>query len=356
MGEPTVYGRRRRQCAHGVSRGRPAKRSALLIHNGKVIATDDWIGPVALDPAKAAPAYWIAHGRIQNSSGRPQPGSAALVWGKYKSAKWQYAEEAVPPQFAPDGKCLVTTAARGDGDWNVITVDDKNKEEKRGSGSIFEAAVRPGGHEIAYTIAHLEGGQYWMSHDQKYLVATESLDQRGSKAAGHLYGEDFSSTGGPVYSADGRHIAFKVMNESKMGVVIDDRNDARFNYEYVDEIALKPDGSEAAFVGCTGCTLNAEHGSQVLHGVKATGGKWWVVYGKLRVGEYDLARFPAWSPDGTAIAYAVKRGEKWFVIAGSKQSEACDDVACVVWSNDGRCVWYGCLKGNEVWWCKLDVG
>jgi hypothetical protein len=187
-------------------------------------------------------------------------------------------------------------------------------------------------------------------------VATESLDQRGSKAAGHVYGEDFSSTGSPVYSADGRHIAFKVMNESKMGVVIDDRNDARFNYEYVDEIALKPDGSEAAFVACTGCKLNAEHGSQVLHGVKATGGKWWVVYGKLRVGEYDLARFPAWSPDGTAIAYAAKRGEKWFVIAGSKQSEACDDVACVVWSNDGRCVWYGCVKGNELWWCKLDLG
>jgi Tol biopolymer transport system component len=326
-----------------------------LVYDGKIIASDDWIGPVALDP-NGVPAYWIAHGRVRQADGSAEPGPATLVWGKYKSSKWQFSDAVTPPMFSRDGKLLTTTCARGQGDFNVLTVDEKGKDDKHGSGSIFEATPRPTGREVAYCHANLVGEDRWQSYQQHLYVMTESLDPRGETTWGSRVGEQYDSAGCPVYSADGQHLACKVMRSSKMGVAIDDQADAACDYTFVDELAPTSNGSAVAFVASNGCKLDYDKGLEVLRGVEATGGKWYVVHGKVRSAEYDAAHFPTWSPDGKVLAYTAKSDGKWRVYIDSKQGEPCDEIACIAWSEDGHAVWYGCRRGSELRWERLEAG
>ena len=339
--------------AHSAFRGFEKPRTKKtgtysLVYDGKVVASDVWIGPVALDPAKGAPAFWTAHGYINRSDGWLQPQAATLEWGKYKSSKWQFADSRTAPRFTPDGKILVTTAARGSGDWNVVTVDEKGKDDKHASGSIFDAAPRTTGRAVAFTFANLVGEQMWLSMDQHYFVATASLDEHGEKSLGNVLGEKYESCGSPTYSDDGLHVACKVMKGGMMGVAIDDRPGASCEFDYVDEIVFDRQGSKVGFVACKGCKLDANHGMEVLSGVTAKGGRWFVVHDGVRSDECKRARLPSFSPDGTSFAYAAKRGEKWFACAGSKTSEPCDEVAWIAWSDDGRLIFYGCRVDSEI--------
>jgi len=338
-------------------RERDVKRKVAthsVLYDGKVLATDGWIGPVALDPNGVA-AFWIARGYTDISDGHVEPGAPCLVWGKYKSPKWQFVETTSPPQFSLTGKVLVTTAARGNGDWNVVSVDEKGKDAKHGNGSIFEASLQPDGHAVAYTFANLSGEKTWMLFPQQFLVMTASLDQHGdSKSVIALFGDDYESAGSPVWSANGLHVGYKAMKSSKMGVAIDDQQDANCAYDFVDEVALKPDGSETGFIARNGCKLDANNGREVLRGTHASGGKWFVVRGAARLGEYESAHSLTWPPRGKTLAYAAKTDGKWHVFVGSKQGEACDEIGDIVWSEDGDQVGYGCLQGAELWWRVLD--
>jgi hypothetical protein len=329
--------------------------TASVLYDGKILASDVWVGPLAIDPAKGAVAFWIAHGYSNTADGHLEPGAAMLLWGKYKSPKFQFVDYLSPPKFAPDGKLLVTTAARSSGDWNVITIDDKGKDDKHGNGSIFEAVLRPTGHAVAYTFANLFGSENWMSREQHFLVTTASLDEHGEKSAIAIFGEKYASSGSPVFTPDGLHLAYKVTNGAKMGAAIDDQKDAPCEFDFVDELSPKPNGSEVALLGCNGCKLDAKFGREVLCGVHASGGTWSVVHGSARFGTYDLARCPTWSPDGKGFAYAAKKAGKWCVFAGAKTSDACDDVACIAWADDGGSLFYGCRDGAEVWWRKLEA-
>ncbi len=326
-----------------------------VLYDGKLIGSDTWVGPLAIDSAKGAVAFWTAHGYSNTADGHLEPGAASLVWGKFKSAKYQYAEFRSPPLFTPDGTLLVTTAARGSGDWNVITVDEKGKDDKHGSGSIFEAAVRPTGHAVAYVFGNLHGDQYWMDRAQQLYVALVSLDEHGIKGAIGVYGEKYDSSGSPVFSADGFHVAFKVLKNGKMGAAIDDQQDVRCEDDFVDELALDPKGSEVAYVACRGCKLDSKNGRQILRGVSATGGKWTVVHGDKRSAEFQRTRFPTWSMEGRQLAFAARHQGKWRVVAGAKQGEPCDEVADLAWTDDGHGVSYGSVLGGEVRWCRLDV-
>ena len=320
-----------------------------VVYDGKVVASDVWIGPVSLDPAKGQAAYWRAQGYINRADGSLEPQAATLHWGKYKSSKWQFAESKTAPRFTPDGKILVTNAARGNGDWNVITVDEKGRDDKHGSGSIFDAAPRPAGRAVAFTFANLVGEALWLRYDQHYLVAIASLDERGSKSLIGQLGGEYDSCGSPVFSEDGLHVACKVLLGGKMGVAIDDQPGARCEYDFVDEIVLDPKGSKAGFVASKGCKLDVDHGMEVLSYVRASGGRWFVVHDGLQSAEYQRARMPKFSPDGTSFAYVAKLDGKWRVYAGSKQSEAADDVGWTEWAEDGGSISYGCLEGSEIW-------
>jgi Tol biopolymer transport system component len=185
---------------------------------------------------------------------------------------------------------------------------------------------------------------------------TSAIDKRGEESMLALYGRSYESSGSPVYTADGRHVAFKVMKSSKMGVAIDDQEDAACEYTFVDALAPNPDGSAVAFVASNGCKLSRDNGQEVLRGVTAKGGQWFVVFGSTRRGEYEIAHSPIWSPDGRDLAYAARSKGQWRVYAGSKQSLPCDEVARIVWSEDGSAVSYGCRRGAEVLWCRLEAG
>lgn len=334
----------------------PKKKIAShsVLYDGKVLATDGWIGPVALDP-NGVPAFWIARGYTDVSDGHVDPGPPCLVWGKYKSPKWQFVDRRSPPEFSLTGRVLVTTAARGNGDWNVVSVDEKGKDAKHGSGSIFEASLQPDGHTVAYTFAHLNGEKVWMLLPQQFLVQTVSLDQHGdNKSMLEVLGGSYDSAGSPVWSANGLHVGYKAMKASKMGVAVDDQEDAVCAYDFVDDLALRPDGSDIAFVARNHCKLDANNGREVLREAQATGGEWFVVHGTVRLGPYESARSLAWPPRGKALAYAAKVDGKWHVFVGSKKGEACDEVGSLTWSEDGDQLGYGCLQGTELWWRVVD--
>lgn len=329
-------------------RGDPNKMTLEV--DGKDVANEVWIGPVAFSPVDGAPAYWVALGRSTNADGSYSHMPVVLCFGKAKSKKWQATDEATAPRFARDGKLVYGVATR-DTQSTLVSLDAKSKEARFGLGTPIEFALSPDGLEIAYVAMTLASTKL---SDSEFFVARIGTDGNGENAAAMLENPEWSS-GSPVYSAEGRHIACKIMKEGKLGVALDGKVLAEPRFAFVSELAPTPDGTDVAFAASKDCKVLDKGGTQVLFGARTKGGTWIVVRGKDESSAYADVRELSWSRDGKTLAYAARTGKTWRAYAGTKSSDEWDDVTGVVWSADGKSVGFGCRKGAEIYWRTLAI-
>jgi hypothetical protein len=324
-----------------------------LLYDGKPFANDDWVGEVALAPNDGTPAFWLSHGRINNADGSLSHGPMFLQFGKSKSKKWQGTEQRIPPFFSTDGKFVVSVGTRG-GDTNIISLDSKGKESKyEVVSNAMEAIVSPDGKDLACSCLRYRPGN--SNTARQFYVQREGLDHALDKEAVLSTSEIYSSAASPVFSPNGKRIAYKVEVQGRFSVGVDSWAEAKLEFDFVDEIEWSPDSANLAFVACRGCKLDDRDGFEILGGTRATGGKWLVVHGSERSAEFECVRYPRWSPDSKQFAFAARADHKWRVIVGTKSSEPCDEIAELVWAEDGHSVSYGCQMGDELSWRKLAL-
>jgi roadblock/LC7 domain-containing protein len=77
------------------------------------------------------------------------------------------------------------------------------------------------------------------------------------------------------------------------------------------------------------------------------GDKWLVVVDGQAGLEFEGISLPVFSPDGKRVAYTAKRGEKWLVVVDGEAGPEFDVVSKLVFSPDGKRVAYGARSSHK---------
>ncbi len=142
----------------------------------------------------------------------------------------------------------------------------------------------------------------------------------------------------PLFSPDSRRVAYKRKLRGKHAIVV-----LEGPWEEPGELAATsgPDFDQV------GLPVFSPNGSTLAYAAKR-GGKWFLVVGDKHGPRFDQVAHPVFSPDGSALAYAAKRGGKWFLVVGEKHGPEFYKVWRPHFSPDSRTVAYAATI-TEVW-------
>jgi WD40 repeat protein len=133
----------------------------------------------------------------------------------------------------------------------------------------------------------------------------------------------FSGIGKPVFSPDGKRLAYMAVTASGTQCVVDGQAGPQYDGAFAalgDEITFSSDSRRYCYVA-------------------DRGGKPVLVVDAREYGPYDdLLSPPEFSPDGKRIAYACKKGDAWSVVVDQKQQKPFDEIqpSSILFSPDGR--------------------
>jgi len=171
---------------------------------------------------------------------------------------------------------------------------------------------------------------------------------RWSMHVGDKTGEPFEQIRGfPVFSPDGALVAYPVFDGVTERVVVGDRKEPGF--DGVSDPAFSRDGTKLAYAVHVGGKKPGEsHWSGGTECVIVDGKK-----GPL----FSWIRPPIYfSPDASDVAYVAKVGEKYVVAIGDRKSEKFDYIGGdLQFSPDGKRLAFGALRGRELWWRVMNV-
>lgn len=322
-----------------------------ILLEGKRQFQEDWIGSIACAPDGARWAYWAQPGaRVQSDRAYAQK-DLVLVVGKRRSKAYEDADALNPPQFSPDGKKVASVAMKG-GRWYVLVIGAKEELLGDGAPMIDSILWHPDGKELAVVEVREDSGLDPEAPPPDMGGPFGDLVVRVGK---RTYGKDYDSAGAPVFSRDGRHIAYKVMRGGKMGVARDDDAKAPTAWAYVDELVFSPDGKRLAFRASEDARTEPAFGLARDSRTAVKGGTWRLVVDNHSGPVLDEVRLPCFSPDGKLLAYAARKGARWHVVAGERSGPEVDEVASLAFAADGKSVSYGARSERELWWRTLAI-
>jgi len=144
-------------------------------------------------------------------------------------------------------------------------------------------------------------------------------------------GPKYHALGGyPVFSQDGRRLAYVACREDKQSMVVDGQPGRE--YDRVAAPVFSPDGQRLAY---------AAHNR----------GRWFVVVDGEPGPEHDGIGegSPIFSPDGQRVAYIAINGSKWLVVADGKPGPEYDSILAggPIFSADGRRLGYAAQNGDR---------
>jgi RNA polymerase sigma factor (sigma-70 family) len=178
--------------------------------------------------------------------------------------------------------------------------------------------------------------------------------------------------GTPILTADSQRAAYTIQSGRKWRVVVDGQEGAPYNEDIRDPI-FSPDGKRVAYAGkadrrwrmVVDGEESPEYGNDIHDPIFSADGKhvayaalaknkWRVVVDDREGSEYqDFRQPPAFSPDSKQVAYAAEKDEKWRLVLGGQEGALFDDMWPPVFSMDGKHVAYAARKGGK-WRMVLD--
>lgn len=140
--------------------------------------------------------------------------------------------------------------------------------------------------------------------------------------------------GGPVLSADGKHLAYAARKGEKWFVVTDGQQGGAYNN--ARDLVFSADGKHLAYAA-------------------QRGGKWFAVIDGRESEEFDEVKIlsetsgrPVFSPNGDRAAYSARKGGKWFLVVDGQAGAPADHVTGPYFSQDSKHVMYLCRTGEKV--------
>ncbi len=227
-----------------------------------------------------------------------------IVDGK---AQGSYTELGMP-LWSPDGKGLAYKASRG-GKW-VVVRDGKPGEEVPRIGG--EPVWSPDGGSLAF--AAFRGEEGFIVVNGKPLETFQLVDQ-------------------PVFSSDGLRVAYpaKAAGQPKWMIVWGDRK-GEPHYDTLETPVWSPDGKHIAY--------------RALWKFK-----WIVVVDDGKNEMFDAIGPVTWSPDSAKVAYPAQKDGKWHMVVHYRRLEAFDEILTPGhWSADSKKVAFGARKGQHLVW------
>jgi len=185
------------------------------------------------------------------------------------------------------------------------------------------------------------------------LLLLGTLGQPGASILKRVVGEEHDSAGAPCF-APGGALAFKALEGGKMGVVVGDRK-GPFEFDVVGHPVFSADGRRVAYAAATGAQVDAFTALSSYADQMAQGGRWCLVVDGKRGPEFDRVDAPVFAPDGKVVACRVRRGKKSLILVGEKAGGELDDVGPPAFAPDGKRVVFGARIGRELWWKVVPV-
>jgi len=201
---------------------------------------------------------------------------------------------AVPVRVAKDASGKIIASGVASRTKEIMVVDGKPGEE---FDKIEDPVFAPGSGVVAY---------------RARIGIDVGVNEQWCMVVGTKRGDTSPVLGRPRYTADGR-LVYTLGSEGKFWVVVDGRRSEE--YDSVSDPVFSPDGRSIAYAA-------------------TKGGKSFIVMDGKRLPEYAGVQDPVISPDGRKAAYAAAQGGKWVMVAGDKPGSPMDFIGPAVWSPD----------------------
>jgi hypothetical protein len=335
------------------NRTSPTTEKWWILADGKKSGEEDWIGAIACNSDGSQLAYWVQPGAKIESSGAYSRSNLSLVVGKKRGPKWQDAEALTPPVFSPDGARVATAAMKGT-QWFALVAGAKGEETRgAGHGLISGLAWRPDGQELAVVAvaADPKAGRRAPPGAPPGEIPSKFVIVCGKD----VFGRKYDCSGAPVFSPDGKKIAYKVLKGTKLGVAVGADESVEPRFDFVGRPVFSPSGAEVAYAASLGAKCDPFEAVTEAGETGAEGGEWFVMTGSKKGDVFQKVGQPVFSPDGKRVAYSARTAGKWHVVAGKTKSPPFDEVSPPGFSADGTQVSFGARLGRELWWKTLSA-
>ncbi len=345
------------------NRDTPKTEEWWIMLNGKRLGKEDWIGEVGFSPDGKRFAYWTQPGAKIQGNGAYNQGNQILVvaekkgkgWKEKNGKKWRNAMSLLEPVFSLDGKTVVS-AAEKNGGWKIILAGSKSeKSVGEIEGPIHSFAVGPSGKHWAATVESMQGDMGGMDPMAPPMLMTsmKTLIVTDDGTTGTAY----DSASMPVFSPNGKLIAFKVLKGGRMGIAIGDDDEVEPEYDFIFSPVFGPKSKRIAYVVTEGAPMQDFWKMLPQGEVNLSGGTSFVIQhgvkGKRKVtrgADWDSVKFVTFSPDGKHLAYAAKSAEGWTIVLDEQPGEFFDAVGKPRFSEDGKQLGFGARLDRELWW------
>lgn len=318
-----------------------------ILVDGKKQHPEDWIGAVAASRDGARRAWWTQPGARIGRTGAYDRGKQVLVVDGKRGGKWDDADSLTPPLFSPDGSKVAAVAARA-GLWFPIVVSKKGEKAVAGEwGYVQDLAWSPDSGELVFSASLREDGGIPGLPPGVTIPGMKPM-KSVIVAGSRTFGRAFDACSAPVWSPDGRQVAYRFSAGGKSGLAVGDEERVPARFDRVESITWSDDSKHVACAVAVAATTTSDDPARFDFDAAGMVAAWQVAIDGRLSGEFDRIEQVAIAPGAGLVAFAAMRDGAWHVVAGERRSGPFDDVGPPRFTPDGGHLVFGALAGREL--------